>query len=166
MLHGRGGQSGELSSPSTASLSATASRSSTRCPSDASTSSSPIRLTISSSRTSFTGPTTAGSTPSTTTGTNSASFAAYDAFTRAWLPACRRVLKPDGTLWVIGSYHNIFRVGAGAAGSRLLGAQRRGLAQDQPDAEFPRPPLHQRARDADLGGDGDRRRATPSTTRR
>ena len=41
-----------------------------------------------------------------------ASFAAYDAFTRAWLLACRRVLKPTGTLWVIGSYHNIFRVGA------------------------------------------------------
>ncbi len=41
-----------------------------------------------------------------------ASFADYDAFTRAWLMACRRVLKPDGTLWVIGSYHNIFRVGA------------------------------------------------------
>ncbi len=31
---------------------------------------------------------------------------------RAWLSACRRVLKPNGTLWVIGSYHNIFRVGA------------------------------------------------------
>jgi len=40
------------------------------------------------------------------------SFAAYDAFTRAWLLACRRVLKPTGTLWVIGSYHNIFRVGS------------------------------------------------------
>ncbi len=39
------------------------------------------------------------------------SFAAYDAFTRAWLAAARRVLKPDGALWVIGSYHNIFRVG-------------------------------------------------------
>jgi modification methylase len=39
-------------------------------------------------------------------------FAAYDAFTRAWLLACRRVLKPEGALWVIGSYHNIFRVGA------------------------------------------------------
>jgi modification methylase len=38
-------------------------------------------------------------------------FAAYDAFTRAWLAAARRALKPDGTLWVIGSYHNIFRVG-------------------------------------------------------
>ena len=41
-----------------------------------------------------------------------ASFEAYDAFTRAWLLACRRVLKPTGTIWVIGSYHNIFRVGA------------------------------------------------------
>ena len=39
------------------------------------------------------------------------SFAAYDDFTCAWLRACRRVLKPEGSLWVIGSYHNIFRVG-------------------------------------------------------
>ena len=39
-------------------------------------------------------------------------FADYDRFTRAWLAAARRVLKPDGALWVIGSYHNIFRVGA------------------------------------------------------
>src|SRR5215469_383362 len=41
-----------------------------------------------------------------------ASFAAYDDFTRAWLLACRRLMKPTATLWVIGSYHNIFRVGA------------------------------------------------------
>ena len=40
------------------------------------------------------------------------SFAEYDSFTRAWLSACRRVLKDNGTLWVIGSYHNIYRVGA------------------------------------------------------
>ena len=40
------------------------------------------------------------------------SFEAYDRFTRAWLAEARRVLKPDGALWVIGSYHNIFRVGA------------------------------------------------------
>ncbi|MGN3973769.1 site-specific DNA-methyltransferase [Tsuneonella sp. SYSU-LHT278] len=40
------------------------------------------------------------------------SFQAYDDFTRAWLAEARRVLKPDGALWVIGSYHNIFRVGA------------------------------------------------------
>jgi modification methylase len=39
------------------------------------------------------------------------SFAAYDAFTRAWLMACRRLMKPTATLWAIGSYHNIFRVG-------------------------------------------------------
>lgn len=39
-------------------------------------------------------------------------FADYDAFTRAWLEAARRVLKPHGTLWVIGTYHNIYRVGA------------------------------------------------------
>ncbi len=39
-------------------------------------------------------------------------FSAYDRFTRAWLAACRRVLKDTGTLWVIGSYHNIYRVGA------------------------------------------------------
>jgi modification methylase len=40
------------------------------------------------------------------------SFAAYDNFTKAWLKEARRILKPNGTLWVIGSYHNIFRVGA------------------------------------------------------
>ena len=40
-----------------------------------------------------------------------ASFADYDAFTEAWLTGARRVLKDDGALWVIGSYHNIFRVG-------------------------------------------------------
>lgn len=40
------------------------------------------------------------------------SFAAYDAFSRAWLAECQRVLKPNGAIWVIGSYHNIFRVGA------------------------------------------------------
>jgi modification methylase len=38
-------------------------------------------------------------------------FASYDAFTKAWLSECRRVLKPNGAIWVIGSYHNIFRVG-------------------------------------------------------
>ena len=40
-----------------------------------------------------------------------ASFAAYDEFSRAWLTAAQRVLKDDGALWVIGSYHNIFRIG-------------------------------------------------------
>src|SRR5580704_11440464 len=41
-----------------------------------------------------------------------ADFAEYDRFTRGWLAACRRVLKPNGGLWVIGTYHNIFRIGA------------------------------------------------------
>ncbi len=40
------------------------------------------------------------------------SFAAYDSFTRAWLTEARRILKPDGSIWVIGSYHNVFRLGA------------------------------------------------------
>jgi modification methylase len=40
------------------------------------------------------------------------SFAIYDDFSKAWLTECRRVLKPDGALWVIGSYHNIYRLGA------------------------------------------------------
>lgn len=41
-----------------------------------------------------------------------ASFAAYDRFTRDWLLAARRLLKPNGAIWTVGSYHNIFRVGA------------------------------------------------------
>ncbi len=40
------------------------------------------------------------------------SFAAYDAFTRAWLLAAKQAMKPNATIWVIGSYHNIFRIGA------------------------------------------------------
>ena len=40
------------------------------------------------------------------------SFRVYDDFTRAWLKAARRVLKPNGAIWVIGSYHNVFRLGA------------------------------------------------------
>jgi modification methylase len=38
-------------------------------------------------------------------------FPAYDSFTRAWLTECRRVLRKDGTIWVIGAYHNVFRLG-------------------------------------------------------
>lgn len=40
------------------------------------------------------------------------SLAAYDDFSRGWLQGCRRVLKDDGTIWVIGTYHNIYRLGA------------------------------------------------------
>jgi len=43
---------------------------------------------------------------------NFESFRAYDSFTRAWLLSARRLLKSDGTIWVMGSYHNVFRVGA------------------------------------------------------
>ena len=39
-------------------------------------------------------------------------FQEYDHFSHAWLSECRRILKPDGAIWVIGSYHNIFRLGA------------------------------------------------------
>ena len=60
-----------------------------------------------------------------------ASFSAYDDFTRAWLIACRRVMKPSATLWVIGSYHNIFRVGAILQDLGLLDLERRGVAQDR-----------------------------------
>ncbi len=47
------------------------------------------------------------------------SFAAYDRFTEAWLGAARRLLKPDGAIWVIGSYHNIFRVGVALQNARF-----------------------------------------------
>ncbi len=40
-----------------------------------------------------------------------ADYATYDRFTREWLTECRRVLRKDGTLWLIGSYHNVFRLG-------------------------------------------------------
>ncbi|MFZ5746031.1 MAG: site-specific DNA-methyltransferase [Pseudomonadota bacterium] len=40
------------------------------------------------------------------------SLSAYDKFTREWLAEARRILKDDGTIWVIGSYHNIFKVGS------------------------------------------------------
>jgi modification methylase len=39
-------------------------------------------------------------------------FSAYDRFTRTWLAECKRILKSDGAIWVIGSYHNVFRLGA------------------------------------------------------
>jgi site-specific DNA-methyltransferase (adenine-specific)/modification methylase len=39
------------------------------------------------------------------------SFSTYDDFTTKWLQECRRILKKNGSIWIIGSYHNIFRVG-------------------------------------------------------
>ena len=79
------------------------------------------------------------------------SFADYDRFTQRWLAACRRVLKDEGAIWAIGSYHNVFRMGAAMqdAGFWLLNdvVWRKG----QPHAELQGHALHQRARDADLG---------------
>ncbi len=74
--------------------------------------SSPIRPTICSCRASCGGP-----DESVVDGVDEewdrfTDFAEYDRFTREWLTECRRVLRKDGTLWVIGSYHNIFRIGA------------------------------------------------------
>ena len=71
----------------------------------------PIRPTISSSTAISCVPTTPWSTASTRQWDKFSSFADYDRFTRAWLGECRRVLKPDGALWLIGSYHNVFRLG-------------------------------------------------------
>ena len=71
------------------------------------------------------------------------SFADYDRFTRDWLTAARRVLKDTGSIWVIGSYHNIFRVGA------ILQDLGFWILNDviwrkiQPHAEFPGQALHQ-----------------------
>ena len=77
-------------------------------------------------------------------GTSSPAFKVYDEFTRAWLKAARRLLKPNGAIWVIGSYHNIFRVGAALQDAGFLDPERCGLAQVQPDAELPRQTLYQR----------------------
>ena len=73
-----------------------------------------------------------------------ADFADYDSFTRAWLAAARRVMKPTATIVVIGSYHNIFRVGAIMQDLGDVDSQRHRLAQGQSDAEFSRPTVHQR----------------------
>jgi modification methylase len=72
-----------------------------------------------------------------------ASFETYDRFTRAWLAAARRVLKPDGAIWVIGSYHNVFRLGAAL--------QDMGFWILNDVVWLPRQAADQRARDADLG---------------
>ena len=56
-------------------------------------------------------------------------FAEYDAFTRSWLAECRRLLRKDGTIWVIGAYHNIFRIGAILQDLGFWILKRRGLAQ-------------------------------------
>jgi modification methylase len=80
-----------------------------------------------------------------------ASFEEYDRFTRAWLGECRRVLKDDGALWVIGSYHNIFRVGVAVQdlGYWILNDVVWRKANPMPNFKGTR--FCQRPRDADLG---------------
>ena len=72
-------------------------------------------------------------------------FAAYDAFTRDWLGECHRILHQGRHDLGDRQLPQYFPDRRHPAGSRLLDPQRRDLAQIQPDAEFPRPALHQRA---------------------
>ena len=70
-------------------------------------------------------------------------FAAYDRFTKAWLEATQRILKPQGNVvgdWVLSQHLSGRR---DIAGLGLLGAQRCGLAQNQSYAQFPRPSFYQ-----------------------
>ena len=97
---------------STRSFSATASPRWRSCRPRAWTWSSPTRPTISSSNSALTRPDQSLVDAVDDDWDKFASFADYDGFTRAWLSGVRRVMKKNATLWVIGSYHNIFRVGA------------------------------------------------------
>ncbi len=81
------------------------------------------------------------------------SFAEYDRFTRDWLAAARHVLKDTGALWVIGSYHNIFRVGTILQDLGFWILNDVVWRKDESHAQFPRPSLHQCARDDDLGNE-------------
>ena len=74
-----------------------------------------------------------------------ADFAEYDAFTREWLTAARRLMKPDSDDRGHRLLPQHLPRRRDLAGSRLLDPQRHRLAQGQSDAELPRPPLHQRA---------------------
>ena len=71
------------------------------------------------------------------------SFADYDRFTREWLTAARRVLKDTGSIWVIGSYHNIFRVGATLQDLGFWILNDVIWRKIQPNAQFPGQALHQ-----------------------
>ncbi|GIW60482.1 MAG: hypothetical protein KatS3mg087_1548 [Patescibacteria group bacterium] len=59
------------------------------------------------------------------------SFAEYDEFTQSWLSEARRVLKRTGTIWVMGTYHSIYRVGSDYAGYGLLDFERDCLGEDE-----------------------------------
>ena len=129
--------------------------------------SSPTRPTISSSKGALTRPDQSLVDAVDDDWDKFASFADYDGFTRAWLAgrAPRHEDERDALGHRLLPQHLPRR--RDPAGPRLLDPQRHRLAQGQPDAELPRPPLHQRARDHDLGlARAPTRRATPSTTRR
>ena len=68
----------------------------------------------------------------------------YDKFTRAWLAAARRLLKPNGAIWVIGSYHNIFRVGAALQDAGYWILNDVVWRKSNPMPNFPRQAVHQR----------------------
>ncbi len=65
-------------------------------------------------------------------------FAAYDDFTRAWLLAVQRVMKPTATIWISGTYHNIFPRWHALTRPGFLGAQHDYVVQAERDAEFSR----------------------------
>ena len=92
------------------------------------------------------------------------SFEEYDAFTRAWLTGCRRLLKDTGTLWVIGSYHNIHRVGTIMMdlGFRILNEIAWIKVNAMPNFRGVR--FTQAHETLDLGAEDTRAAATPSTT--
>ena len=123
---------------SIASSSATASRRSTSCRPPASISSSPIRPTICSSSGALTRPDNSLVDAVDDDWDKFSSFADYDNFTRAWLMACRRVLKPDGTFLGHRLLPQHLPGRRRPAGARLLDPQRHRLAQSEPDAELPR----------------------------
>ena len=102
----------EFLAPRSACSSGTASPRWRSCRRPASTSFSPTRPITSSSPSDLKRPDDSRVDAVTDDWDKFASFSAYDEFTRVWLTACRRVMKPAATIWVIGSYHNIFRVGA------------------------------------------------------
>jgi modification methylase len=73
------------------------------------------------------------------------SFESYDQFTRDWLSAARHCLKDTGSLWVIGSYHNIFRVGSILQDLGFWILNDVVWRKVQSHAQLQGPPLHQRA---------------------
>ena len=114
-------------------------------------SSSPTRRIIWSCRATSSVPTIQGSMPSMTIGTSSPVSLLMTIHPRL-ADRLLLLMKPTATLWVIGSYHNIFRVGTVLQDMGFCILNQIVLAQIQPDAEFSRLLLHQRPLDTHLGG--------------